>query len=310
MPDSDNRRSNHFFLVDAGFTGDPKFVRLARRLPDPDDFNSAVGAFFIALALARRKGSPYVDLAEVDSRFMADLIAVGLLVDDGFRAEAFERWGPQPRRMDPDHQARAGRARAEKAIRTASGAYQPEPAGASRSQPEPADSAGDQPAVASRNGWSSHPAGPASRLVSSSMVNPYDDLERRNGGNRVVADAPGWAYIYPVVVEVTGRHASGGGRFAETLCELAQQAGPEKVMEAIRAVGVAMAPVKPDLRAVAFAVNDALRMPPSGRDLAQRIGAAVAEREAQAATRRKKAEEATRLQRAERLADEFIGGRT
>jgi hypothetical protein len=89
------RQSVAFFLGDVGFLSDPKFRKLARRLPDPDDFNSAVGAFFIALAAARRNGLPDVDVeGETDSRFAADLRAVGLLTDSGFPEKAFVGWAP------------------------------------------------------------------------------------------------------------------------------------------------------------------------------------------------------------------------
>src|SRR3990170_1981170 len=56
------RRSTAFFLGDVSFLADPKFRALERRLPDPDDFNSAVGAFFVALAAARRNGHPDLDV--------------------------------------------------------------------------------------------------------------------------------------------------------------------------------------------------------------------------------------------------------
>lgn len=89
------RQSVAFFLGDVGFLSDPKFRKLARRLTDPDDFNSAVGAFFIALAAARRNGLPTVDVeSETDSRFVSDLQAVGLLTEEGFPEKAFTGWAP------------------------------------------------------------------------------------------------------------------------------------------------------------------------------------------------------------------------
>ncbi len=89
------RQSVAYFLGDVGFMADPKFRRLARRLSDADDFNSAVGAYFIALAAARRNGLPAIDVtAETDSRFVPDLIAVGLLEDAGFPDKAFVSWAP------------------------------------------------------------------------------------------------------------------------------------------------------------------------------------------------------------------------
>ena len=50
--DGMRRQAVAFFLGDAAFMADPKFRALARRLPSDDDFNSAVGAFFVALAAA------------------------------------------------------------------------------------------------------------------------------------------------------------------------------------------------------------------------------------------------------------------
>lgn len=89
------RQSVAFFLGDVGFLSDPKFRKLARRLSDPDDFNSAVGAYFIALAAARRNGLPDVDVVgETDSRFVGDLMAVGLVTETGFPGKAFGSWKP------------------------------------------------------------------------------------------------------------------------------------------------------------------------------------------------------------------------
>lgn len=89
-----------FFLGDAAFMADPKFRALGRRLTDPDAFNSAVGAFFVALAAARRNGLPCLDVeAETASSFVPDLIAVGLLTPDGFPGKAFQEWAPaRPKR--------------------------------------------------------------------------------------------------------------------------------------------------------------------------------------------------------------------
>lgn len=102
------RQSVAFFLGDVGFLSDPKFRALARRLTDPDDFNSAVGAFFIALAAARRNGLPEIDVAtETDSRFVPDLVAVGLLTEHGFPEKAFGAWKPS-REPYPNEVARGG----------------------------------------------------------------------------------------------------------------------------------------------------------------------------------------------------------
>ena len=108
-----------FFLVDVAFPANSKFRALARRLPSDDDFNSAVGAFFVVLAAARRNGNPNIDvLEETGSRFIADLVAVGLLCETGFNGGPFRSWAA----MAPQ-QAAAGRARAAAAVRTPAGTY-------------------------------------------------------------------------------------------------------------------------------------------------------------------------------------------
>lgn len=84
-----------FFLGDCAFLSDSKFRALARRLHDTDDFNSAVGAYFIALAAARRNGLPVIDVdLETGSRFVPDLRAVGLFTDEGFPETSFREWAP------------------------------------------------------------------------------------------------------------------------------------------------------------------------------------------------------------------------
>ena len=113
------RQAIAFFLGDAAFLSDPKFRALARRLPHPDDFNSAVGAWFIALAAARRNGRPELDvMAETDSRFIDDLRQVGLLADSGFPIRAWEAWDA----ITPQ-QAAAGRVRADMAERDLRGRF-------------------------------------------------------------------------------------------------------------------------------------------------------------------------------------------
>ena len=86
-------------------------------------------------------------------------------------------------------------------------------------------------------------------------------------------------------MELTGKHVA-QGKYAEMLCELAEQAGPEVVMAAMRAVAEKMAPVKPDIRALAFGTNDAIRRPPSGREIAS----VVQDEQERAYTARKAAE--------------------
>lgn len=107
-----------FCLMDVGFLSDAKFRKLARRLPDPDELNSAIGAYFVALATSRRNGSHRIDAqAETDSRYIGDLQAVGLLEEDGFPQKAWSAWDA----MSP--QKVAGLARAEKAIRNDAGRF-------------------------------------------------------------------------------------------------------------------------------------------------------------------------------------------
>lgn len=108
-----------FFLGDVGFLSDPKFRRLGRLLPDPDDFNSAVGAFWIAVAASRRNGSPELDIAgETDSRHVDALVKAGLLTPTGFPQESWKSWGA----MSPQ-QAEAGRLRAKGAERDDAGRF-------------------------------------------------------------------------------------------------------------------------------------------------------------------------------------------
>jgi hypothetical protein len=115
------RQAVAFFLGDAAFLADTKFRALSRRLPDPDDFNSAVGAWFIALAAARRNGRPEIDVAaESASRFVGDLVAAGLLSETGFHAQPFVEWSPKS-----PTQAAAGRVRAATAVRGPGGTFLP-----------------------------------------------------------------------------------------------------------------------------------------------------------------------------------------
>lgn len=105
------RASIAFFLGDPAFLADTKFRTLARRLPDPDDLNSAVGAYWIIVAACRRNGSPVIDSeSETGSRHIDALREVGLLTAEGLPRAAFEAWAP----MSPQ-QAAAGKARADQA---------------------------------------------------------------------------------------------------------------------------------------------------------------------------------------------------
>jgi hypothetical protein len=85
-----------FALIDAAFLADSKWRALRRRLPEPRDFNSAVGAWLIVLTAARRNGLPDVDAAEEaeDQTFLPDLLAVGLLSETGVPDKPFRAWAP------------------------------------------------------------------------------------------------------------------------------------------------------------------------------------------------------------------------
>lgn len=93
-----------FALIDAAFLADSKFRQLRRRLPEPRDFNSAVGAWLIVLTSARRNGLPEVDAIEEaeDPSFIPDLVAVGLLVDSGLPEKPFRAWAPARPRYPSD----------------------------------------------------------------------------------------------------------------------------------------------------------------------------------------------------------------
>lgn len=86
-----------FALVDAAFLADSKWRALRRRLSDPRDFQSAVGAWLIVLTAARRNGLPDLDINEEaeDVTFIPDLIAVGLLTEAGVPEKAFRGWAPR-----------------------------------------------------------------------------------------------------------------------------------------------------------------------------------------------------------------------
>jgi hypothetical protein len=86
-----------FALIDAAFLADSKFRRLRKRLPEPKDFNSAVGAWLIVLTSARRNGLPNVDAGDEaeDVTFLPDLIAVGLLTENGVPEGPFRAWAPR-----------------------------------------------------------------------------------------------------------------------------------------------------------------------------------------------------------------------
>ncbi|NJD28880.1 MAG: hypothetical protein FIA92_11360 [Chloroflexi bacterium] len=126
---------------------------------------------------------------------------------------------------------------------------------------------------------------PLESIDSSSPLLSSGRITTEEGVTPSVGSPAGWPYLYPIVVELTGKHAP-QGKYAEMLCELAEQAGPDAVVSAMRAVADRLAPVKPDLRALAFGANDAIRRPPSGRDIAS-----VVQDEQERAYKARKAEE-------------------
>ncbi|HUT78938.1 MAG TPA: hypothetical protein VM285_14670 [Polyangia bacterium] len=91
------RRSGLFALIDVAFLADPKWRKLAVRLPEPRDFNSAVGAWLLVLTAARRNGLPDISVIEEvgDATFIPDLIAVGLLCETGIPEKPFREWAPR-----------------------------------------------------------------------------------------------------------------------------------------------------------------------------------------------------------------------
>lgn len=135
------RKPVAFFLGDAAFLADPKFRALARRLPDPDEFNSAVGAFWIALASSRRNGRPDIDAeAETASRFVADLQAVGLLDGRGFDAASWDDWAARGPAFTEEASRKGGLTRVQDAERASNGTFLPAddpalPADPARSSP-------------------------------------------------------------------------------------------------------------------------------------------------------------------------------
>jgi hypothetical protein len=183
------RASVAFFLGDPAFLSDSKFRALARRLPDPDDFNAAVGAFWIIVAACRRNGSPVIDAeAETGSAHVATLREVGLLTDEGLPRSSFEAWAP----MSPQ-QAAAGKARADGAVRGERGQFLPNPARSSGtsaldtltsavqpSPPLPSSHVQENDVGSLDGGDSSEPEGPAITWLAqrACLIRPGDGYHR------------------------------------------------------------------------------------------------------------------------------------
>lgn len=90
------KRATGFVLMDAAFTADAKFVRLARLVPDPVDYAACVGVFWMLLADCRRAKSPEVDWDDYTDfeEQIEHLRSALLLHEGGFDPEPFERWAP------------------------------------------------------------------------------------------------------------------------------------------------------------------------------------------------------------------------
>lgn len=93
---TERKRASGFVLMDAAFTSDAKFVRLARQADDPHDYATSVGVWWILLADCRRAKSPIVDWDDYTeyAEPIEKLKAAKLLNEGGFDPEPFERWAP------------------------------------------------------------------------------------------------------------------------------------------------------------------------------------------------------------------------
>lgn len=253
--------------VESSLEGDPKFLRL--RMAHPERYYAALGTYMSITLRAWATGSREPDpdaLALMDPGILGSLRDRGLLDDSSAIPEhVFAKW------TGAVLESRQARAEQLASIASQGGKARARgPRDAAGRLLSPAVTAG-HPAVTA-----GHPA--VSPLLSSPLVELFSAPARE-------APLPGWAYLYPVVVELTGKHVA-HGKFASDLCDLAAQAGPEIVVAAMRAVAEGMAPVRPDIRALAFGVNDALRRPPPGRQIAS----VVQDEQERVATARKAAE--------------------
>lgn len=93
---TERKRASGFVLMDAAFTSDAKFVRLARKADDPLDYATSIGVWWILLADCRRAKSPIVDWDDYTeyAEPIEKLKAAKLLNEGGFEPEPFERWAP------------------------------------------------------------------------------------------------------------------------------------------------------------------------------------------------------------------------
>ena len=258
--------------IDSNLEADPKFVKLRLRHPEAGDYYALFGAYMSIVLRAWATGSrePDEDLLDlIGPSAPAELSQVGLL-DEHIRIPepVFSKW------VGSVLEARAVDAARKRNVRRT---------------PEDSEGLGRSPQESNESSSPllsyGHPPGETSESSPS------------------VGSPSGWPYLYPVVVELTGKHAP-HGKYAETLCELAEQAGPDVVVAAMRAVADRMAPVRPDLRALTFGVNDALRRPPSGRDIA----GVVADEQERAYAARKAAERSEARRDRQRRALALVDG--
>ena len=93
---TERKRASGFVLMDAAFTADAKFVRLARKADDPLDYATSIGVWWMLLADCRRAKSPVVDWDDYTEYAgpIAKLRDAKLLNEDGFERESFDRWAP------------------------------------------------------------------------------------------------------------------------------------------------------------------------------------------------------------------------
>ena len=91
------KKATHFALMDSAFTADRKFIRLATRASIPIEYAAAVGVYWLLLADCRRSKSPVIDWDDyAEYAPQIDLLkSVGLLEDDGFPPDPFEKWAPR-----------------------------------------------------------------------------------------------------------------------------------------------------------------------------------------------------------------------
>jgi hypothetical protein len=105
-----------------------------------------------------------------------------------------------------------------------------------------------------------------SNIVSSPLLSS-GDIRKENGTAEPARDDD-WTELAPVIAELTGRlHFNRLSGTGSMLVEDAEEFGTPRVIATMRAVAGAME-AKPDLRALAFGVRNALRPPPDGKVIA------------------------------------------